>query len=172
MTDKEATEVFAAANRLLSAALARLEARDLGESLPQFYAALGVIRRREVTPEAKRLLGIVEGWVKLERGNDCGREYLALPGKARDAKGMSDIKYGITFKEGDEVRVRWPNGEESVERIVNHAFSSQVRNRGRVEDVTYTMPGFDFAVRGVKQWIRLDAVEIWINDSTLALLKP
>jgi hypothetical protein len=84
---------------------------------------------------------------------------------------MSDIKYGIVFKEGDEVRVRWPNGDESVERIANRAFSSHVRDHERVEEVSYTMPGFDFAVRGVKQWIRLDAVEIWIGDSTLALLK-
>jgi hypothetical protein len=71
MNDKDPTEVLAAANRLLSAALAKIEIRELSEALPrEFYAALGVIRRGEITPEAKRLLGIAEGWVKLERSND------------------------------------------------------------------------------------------------------
>jgi len=95
------------------------------------------------------------GWVRLERGNDWGKEFLMLPGGNRGDK--SDA---IQFMEGERIEVRWPDGSVTTEVVVIQQFYTTVSDHGHEYPVQYEIAGVRVVDRGLSCWVPLDQVEI------------
>ncbi|AKU97014.1 hypothetical protein AKJ09_03678 [Labilithrix luteola] len=103
-------------------------------------------------------------WVRLERGNDWGSIYFALPGQRLNAHGQASAKtQGLPFFEGDEYRVRWPSGEETTESVTFGHYSERVSDHGNSYEVGSMLPGFQLRARGVSWFVPIDAVEVWFE---------
>lgn len=103
-------------------------------------------------------------WVKLERGDDWGREYFSLPGKSKSEYGTCNANLGLTFQDNSPLKVKWPDGSITEEAISFKPFSRQVSDHGKTYNVECSLAGFNYPLRGIAQWFPLDAVEIWIES--------
>jgi hypothetical protein len=105
-------------------------------------------------------------FVRLEAGNDWGHVYFALPGKAKTAHGTCSSSLGLALPPGREVRVRWPDGSESVETIATKSFRVDVGDMGHNYSFTDERPGFLVTTRGVRNWISIGDVDVAQEDVT------
>ena len=110
---------------------------------------------------------VIEGsWVRLARGSDWGSEYFALPDKAPPVRVYGEKnKLGIPFKDGMAIRVRWPDGSSTDELVKHETLSAEVSDHGRSSTCRYDLAGFVVSLRGVKRWLPLDEVEVWVGAS-------
>ena len=104
-------------------------------------------------------------YVKLERQNDWGHVYFARPGKGLSPTGTSDVRMcGLRFREGASVRVLWPDGSKTTERVVHRVHRDTIMDHGHSYDVEFSLAGFQCDVRGIKTWVPLDHVKIHTDD--------
>jgi hypothetical protein len=104
-------------------------------------------------------------WIKLERGNDWGVEYLTCPGQARSGPhNTADARRGI-FQEGRSIEVRWPNGFESTEKIKHRTIRGSVSDHGKPSSFEFSLAGIEMNMHGITRWVALDEVEIYDGDT-------
>jgi len=103
-------------------------------------------------------------WVKLEKGNDWGRVYYALPGKRLTPDGFASIKNGIDFENLNKINIRFPSGKESCVSIVSKEEHATVGDMGHTYSVKYNLYGFKANYDEISTWIDLDQVEVWQED--------
>lgn len=104
-------------------------------------------------------------WVQLGHYSDWGQEYYAKKGEGLSSQGTSNYgKYAIPFEEGAQVRVRWPSGSETTERISFQLKSMNINDMGHEYDILCSVPGLMVDYHGVPLWVRLDLVEIHEED--------
>ncbi len=100
-------------------------------------------------------------WTKLQRYNDWGAEYFALPGKGLSEYGTSSLRdYAIPFVDGMRVGVKWPDGTTTSETVKLKNVHTTVGDMGKSYDVSYPLAGFEASTRGASQWYPLDSVEV------------
>jgi len=101
-------------------------------------------------------------WVELKRGNDWGYVYLAET--PLDEHGHADAHRGLKLQEDQELLVRFPNSYQERVRITSHRFTGRASDMGRHNDVSYSLPGFNYDVYGLAVWICLDQVQVFRKD--------
>jgi hypothetical protein len=89
----------------------------------------------------------MRGWTRLERGTAQGA-YFTLPGEA------ASRALAIPFKEGDPIRVIWPDGTVSDETV-----------KCSKSEAASGLAGIMSETRGVLQWLPLDAFEVFVGPS-------
>lgn len=106
-------------------------------------------------------------WIQLEKRNDWGSVYFSRPGKGLSPQGTADIrKYGLRFENGDPLWVRWPNGDETEERVEVKEHSQEIQDMGNRYVARFNVPGFSVDVHGVRRWVSLD--EVKVSEASLA----
>ena len=104
-------------------------------------------------------------YVKLARQNDWGHVYFARPGKGLSPSGTSDVRMcGLRFREGASVRVLWPDGSKTTERVVHRLHHDTIFDHGHDYNVEFSLAGFQYDVRGIMTWVPLDQVKIHADD--------
>jgi hypothetical protein len=101
------------------------------------------------------------GWITLVEGNDWGVKFYApypCPGT------WSKQRDGVLSNAGKRVRVRWPNGAETVELVSTRIHSQMVSDHGK----DY-MAGGEYDVlmvmtHGVPVSVPLNTVEVWAEE--------
>ncbi|MDE2104351.1 MAG: hypothetical protein KGL39_44345 [Patescibacteria group bacterium] len=101
-------------------------------------------------------------WYKLETGNDWGYRFFIDP-RMKDSSRASR-EFELKFFNGQKADIKWPDGFESIERLVTKSFYDKVYDMGHSYEVSYTLVGVVGDFHGVKKWIPLDKVEIWLRD--------
>ena len=93
-------------------------------------------------------------FVKLQKGNDLGNNYLYLTGEGNSTKDS------LIVKDGELCVVRFP--DETIQTVVIKyaSFSGSVGDHGRSYDVSSSTPGFNVQFRGLQFWTSLDQVEV------------
>lgn len=102
-------------------------------------------------------------YIKLQRHNDWGVYYLALPGKGL-LKSFASVKNAAKIPEGKTVRIRWPDGSETAETVTYKSFTGSVSDHGHSYDTKSMIPGILYASRGLTNWIPLNEVEVAEED--------
>lgn len=103
-------------------------------------------------------------WMKLQRGNDWGVEYFYRPDRPKSPAGTYSRSSGVDFQDGVKIRVRWPDGSESTERVRRASRRATVHDHGHVYDVDFELAGIETSSRGISSWVPLDAVLIHEGD--------
>ncbi len=99
---------------------------------------------------------------KLGRANDWGADYIGWEGETLTPGGFADSrKLALKVSDGDKVKVRWPDGHESVETIEHRNYKFSVSDMGHEYTSSYDLPGFSVSVHGTNVWLPLDKVELW-----------
>jgi hypothetical protein len=101
-------------------------------------------------------------WIKLQRGNDWGTEYLAI--QALDDRGFASRRRSVPLKEGAQVRVRWPDGTTETLSVVMKTFRGTVSDMGHDSPTRSELPGVHLSSRGMHVWVCLDEVEVLLED--------
>ena len=104
-------------------------------------------------------------WIKLERGNDWGKEFLGHEDYSFDS---SDVRTAIPFKTGDPVCVRFQSGAIQEHTIVMIQVSEEVDDHGKSYPVTSSIPVFYVDYEGICFMVNLDEVEIARGSVELA----
>lgn len=94
-------------------------------------------------------------WMRLRRGNDWGKEYLAP--EPLGAGGYADARRAVVFAEGEAIHVRWPNGDETTERVSIRTTTQTVSDHGVTSSPTSEVPGIYVETWGTITWVPLDA---------------
>jgi hypothetical protein len=90
----------------------------------------------------------MDDWVTLKVGNDWGVEYLNEV--VCDERGYSNYsRFALRFRSGDALRVRWPDGFESTERIVVRTIVGSVSDHGKRYSTDSPLPFIECSVHGV-----------------------
>jgi hypothetical protein len=105
-------------------------------------------------------------FIQLKRGNDWGKEYLAI-NPLKKSSGSADFSLGCRFKEGEKVAVKFPDGTEDKYPVVFKEFYDTVHDHGHQYEVTSQLPGIEIVSMGIKQWICLDEVEVKLKKHNL-----
>lgn len=112
-----------------------------------------------------------ETWVRLKRGDDWGSVYYAL--EPLGPMGTANSRRGIKLRAGDRVRVRWPNGCVTEERIDFRPETRSVSDHGNSYNVSTNKIGVvveatnDRSGRVVSEFIELTEVDIpaaWVEE--------
>ena len=93
-------------------------------------------------------------WISLERGDDWGTQYLAF--KATDKQGYCSTKRALKFEDGESIRVKWPDGTETTERITNQTIHGRYSDHGHEHTTESKIAGIQCGCRGIPFWIPLD----------------
>lgn len=100
-------------------------------------------------------------WMRLKRGNDWGVEYYYRPDRPKTPAGTYGKESGVAFKEGERLRVRWPDSSESTEVVSLRREHATVSDMGHSYPVSFELPGFKVSMNGVLKWFALDEVDLW-----------
>jgi hypothetical protein len=99
-------------------------------------------------------------WRRLEIGDDWGAKYYAYAGERYNERGMADQRRGIKFRVGEELDIRWPNGDVATVRLAQRTERGTVRDMGNSYSVTERYWGFWHDVHGTQVFVDLADVEI------------
>jgi hypothetical protein len=104
-------------------------------------------------------------YIRLEKRDDWGQVYFSLPGRGLSPHGTADkAKYGLRFERGESLRVRWPDGAETVERVVFETQSREIQDMGNRYTSTCDVPGIRVDVHGIARWVSLAEVQVHEGD--------
>jgi hypothetical protein len=104
-------------------------------------------------------------FVRLEKHNDWGHDYLSLPGQGLQGQWQTaNAKLGLRFANGQVVRVRWPDGTLTQERVVLQEYEATVSDHGHSYSVRGTRPGVETTTHGVVHWTWLADVDVAVED--------
>lgn len=95
-------------------------------------------------------------WVKLVMKDDWGTLYFARPCFSQDTSRLEE--QGISLKK--DVRIRWPDGSESVEKSGFYTHRTTVSDHGHSYGVSCEVPCVMASLRGVESQTELSDVEI------------
>ena len=101
---------------------------------------------------------MMDEYVQLKSVNDWGVEYYAM--HPLNKYGSADAKRGISYSEGETVKVRWPNGDETLSIITIRPHSARVGDMGNVSDVSYRLPELACNISGIVVSVPLNSVYI------------
>ncbi len=99
-------------------------------------------------------------FVQIEAGNDWGAVYYAYAGKALDKDGKAGRERGLKLKEGASVKVEWPSGKVTTEKLVRKPFTASVSDHGHSTSFETAHWGVDAAVHGVKVFVDLCTLKV------------
>jgi hypothetical protein len=93
-----------------------------------------------------------EKYVKLKKQNNWGNYYYE---KVEDIEKslMGIIKrenLTLLFKEGQEIKVKWPNGEVTRERITMKRYTEKINDMGREYTLDGEIPRIKLSIRGIE----------------------
>jgi hypothetical protein len=109
------------------------------------------------------------GYIRLERYNDWGTNYLSLPGEGTSGPfRTANFKNAIKVQDGQLVHVRWPDNSQTIETIAHHEFRSSYGDHGHTYEARYKIPGFEVDSHGIKQFVPLDHVDVLAEDLAVA----
>lgn len=98
-------------------------------------------------------------WIKLERGNDWGFQYLAVKALTSDGYANArDLRH--PFAEGEDVEARFPDGTVDTMPVKHRTFRNEVSDHGHTNFVRCELPGIEVSHRGLCHWVPLDQVEV------------
>lgn len=97
-------------------------------------------------------------YLRLKKGNDWGNEYLAI--EPKDEWGMAKAERGIKFRDGESVRVRWPDGHEEAVNVRLHWETVTVGDHGHDYQVTYSYPVVQAWLHGREVFVPLADLEV------------
>ena len=102
-------------------------------------------------------------WVRLKIANDWGTDCYY---REDDPSCWSKFETfrAPNLKFDDEIRVRWPDGTESVEKIHYRSVQSGYSDHGRETSFSYSFPVIRPLINGVESEVTLDKVEIWLPE--------
>lgn len=104
---------------------------------------------------------------KINVGNDWMSLYYSF-GPVLDEYGSASYRLGtLHFKNGDSVRVRWPNGKEETTTIVLRTERSSYFEQGQRNEtwVSNDVPHVRVDANGIEQFVPLTSLEVWDDDS-------
>ena len=113
----------------------------------------------------------MSSYIRLERHNDWGVDYLSLPGKGLSPYGTANAKtYGIQFRAGQSVRVRWPDNTQTTETVALRTVCDTVYDMGHEYPVSFQQPGVETSVRGTVHWTPLADLDV-LDEDVLAIIQ-
>jgi hypothetical protein len=102
------------------------------------------------------------GWVRLIRGDDWGAQFYRHPKVKTPYDTYGIAGEGVIFP--PTIRVRWPSGEVTRERLTTVPFMDQVGDMGHVYTVSSSLPAIETTVHGSKTAVFLDQVDLAEED--------
>lgn len=99
-------------------------------------------------------------FMKLARGNDWGHEYVTYAPDRRHCRSLGRQADALDLKDGQLVRVRFPDGSTATKAICTRSYSTTVGDMGHVYPVSYDLPGVEVHVHGIEVWLPLDELEL------------
>jgi len=98
---------------------------------------------------------------KIERFDDWGYIYYAYSGEGLSTAGTASRSRGITLIAGQIVKVRWPDGTKSEERLVAKKHTASVSDHGSGYTVDSNYFGVNVEARGVITFVDLTELELY-----------
>ena len=98
-------------------------------------------------------------WVKLEKGDDWGSVYYALPGE-RLKGGGACVSNGVKLRFGDQYSVRFPDGYVGSCYMGTMAQSGSVSDHGHSYAVASKRFGVFVNFHGIALWVEVNEVEL------------
>jgi hypothetical protein len=104
-------------------------------------------------------------WVQLRRGNDWGRNYLAV--EPHNAHGMASADRGLAFS--GEVRVLFPDETTMQLPVVNVPMFEVVNDMGHESRVTSEIAHAKVVLHGIDVLVPLDqeGLRVWLADESV-----